>query len=152
VARGIDDGQHLLGTQEDVEQHGHFRRGAEAPPSFQAIAGLGEAVHFSLESEKADAIDVGLRAVDAAAARADFVFAREVREIAVVGEVAREFEKLRRGVDDFLRSMPATGQPKRLRVSSPHAPLVVMPTAASSLKSSGCPRCAASGIGWSAAW
>ncbi len=76
------------------------RCGARGEPAanHDAVAGFGAAS----EAEDAGAIDVGLGAADAAAGDGDFVFAREIRELGVVGHVPADLVQLAVRVDDLL--------------------------------------------------
>ena len=108
-ADAFDDGPHLRGLEEDLQDLPHLRRGAEPAADLDAEAALLDAIDLALQSEEADAIDVGLRAMDAAAGDADFVFAREVGKVAVVFERGIDLLKLRGRVEDFIRVEPGDG-------------------------------------------
>ena len=95
---GLDDGPDLMRLDEEGKRLRKMRGGGEAAAHHDAVAGLRPAA----QAEDADAIDVRLGAPDAAPGDGDFVFAREIREIGVVGHVPVDLEHLLVAIDDLL--------------------------------------------------
>jgi len=66
--------------------------------------------------------------MDAAAAQADLVFAREIRELPIIFQRMVDLHEMGGGVEDFLRVDAGDGAATTLRAMSPQAPLVLNPT------------------------
>src|SRR5215218_8335296 len=94
TAHRIDHSEHLLRFDKKFKQVRHFRRGAKPATYLDSITELPVTCDGPFQRKEREAIDIRLRAMDAAPGDADLVLPREVREIAVIGEEARDLEKL----------------------------------------------------------
>ena len=86
-----------------------MRIARKSASNLDAVALLDLAVDGAFQAEHADAIDVGLRAMDPAAAHGDLVFAGQIGELAIVGHVPVDIVQDRCAVDNLVLVDPGNG-------------------------------------------
>ena len=99
---GLDDGEGLVLRDEGGDADGEVGLGGEAAADAEGVADLFDTVDFALDGGEGDVVDLRVGAPLGAAGDGDLELARQVVELGIRGEVVRDLDGERAGVEQFV--------------------------------------------------